>query len=113
MSETRAIRYLSLAAKAGKLITGGDDVEKAIRRQKRGGLLVLASDAGANTVRRAESLAVPGRVTVCGTAYTKSELASAVGRGSSVALALVTDEGLAAAFAAAAAVNGMEQEDRK
>ena len=113
MSERRAIRYLSLAAKAGKLVTGGDDVEKAIRKQKQGGLLVLASDAAPNAVRRAEALAVSDRVTVCRTTYTKSELASAVGRGSSVALALVTDEGLAAAFTAAAAVNGKEQEDQK
>lgn len=111
MSEKKAIRYLSLAAKAGRIVTGGDDVEKAITKQRKGGLLVLASDAAPNAVKRAEALAAPGRVTVYKTTYTKLELASAVGRGSSVALALVTDEGLAAAFTAAAA-NGMEQEER-
>lgn len=111
MSEKKAIRYLSLAAKAGKLITGGDDCEKAIRKQRQGGLLILASDAGKDAVRRAEIMAGSARVTIFKTVYTKSELASAVGRGSSAALALVTDEGLAAAFTAAAA-NGMEQEEQ-
>lgn len=111
MKDDKAIRYLSLAAKAGRLITGGDDCEKAIRKQRKRGLLVLASDAGGDIARRAERLAAAEQLTLFTCMYTKSELAAAVGRGSTVALALVTDEGLAAAFTAAAA-NGMEQEER-
>ncbi len=110
MSEKKTIRYLSLAAKAGKLIAGGDDCGKAVRKHRQGGLLILASDAGKDAARRAEIMAETASVTVFHTAYTKSELASAVGRGSPVALALVTDEGLAAAFTEAA--NGMEQEEQ-
>lgn len=111
MMDDKAIRYISLAAKAGRLITGGDDCEKAIRKQRKHGLLILASNAGGDIVRRAEKLAAADHLALFRTVYTKSELAAAVGRGSSVALALVTDEGLAAAFTAAAA-NGMEQEER-
>ena len=103
MTDTKAIRYLSLAAKAGKLVTGGDEVEKTIRRGK-GGLLILACDAAPNAVHRAELLAKNSVVSLSQIPYTKSQLAVAVGRGSSIALALVTDEGLAAAFLAAAAI---------
>ena len=97
MNETKAIRYLSLAAKAGRIVTGGDEVEKSIRRG-RGGLLILASDAGADAVRRAEQLSRSSLVTPERSNYTKAQIAAAVGRGSSVALALVTDEGLARAY---------------
>ena len=110
MNETKAIRYLSLAAKAGRLVTGGDEVEKSIRRGK-GGLLILASDAGRDAIRRGEMLARDPRVTLDRSAYTKSQIAAAVGRGSSVALALVTDGGLAEAFQKASA-SAQKQEDQ-
>lgn len=109
MNSKASIRYLSLAAKAGALVTGGEEVEKAMRRGKRG-MLVVASDAASNAVRRAERLADRTGVHLYKTHYTKSELASAVGRGSSVAIALVTDGGLASAFAGSAG-NGTERED--
>lgn len=105
-----AIRYLSLAAKAGKLVTGGDEVEKQLRRGKAKGLLLLASDAGADAERRARKLATTYGIELTKTLYAKYELAAAAGRGSSVAIALVTDGGLAAAFTAAAAT-GLEQEE--
>ena len=110
MKTPGAVRYLSLAAKAGRIVAGGDECEKAVARQRRGGLMLVASDAGADAVRRARRLAEAPRVRLYRTTYTKSELASALGRGSPVSLALLTDEGLAAAFTAAAA-KAMEQED--
>ena len=110
MNQRNAIRYLSLAAKAGAIVTGGDEVEKTIRLGK-GGLLLLASDAAPNAVRRAASFAERRSVSLRKIPYTKSELAAAVGRGSSVAIALVTDRGLASAFAEAAGI-GSEQEDQ-
>ena len=109
MNDSKSIRYLSLAAKAGRLVTGGDEVEKSIRRGK-GGLLLLASDAGQNTVRRGVQLSQDPRVSLRKTAYTKSQIAAAVGRGNSVALLLVTDEGLADAFLRASA-SAQQQED--
>ena len=99
-----------LAAKAGALVTGGDEVEKTLRRGK-GGLLVMARDAGSAAIRRAQRLAAPPGVSLIISSYTKSEIAAAVGRGSSVAFALVTDRGLASAFTEAAA-NVSEQEEQ-
>ena len=110
MSEKRAIRYLSLAAKAGALVTGGDEIEKSIRRGKRG-LLITAADAGTTALRRAERLSHQEGLSLMNSSYTKSELAAAVGRGSSAAFALVTDRGLASAFLEAAG-NGSEQEEK-
>ena len=107
MSANKAIRYLSLAAKAGKIVSGMDDCEQTVRRG-RGSLLVLAADAGRNTCRQAENLAGVCRVKLLKSNYTKSELSAAIGRGSAVSLALVTDEGLAGAFSSA---HAMEQEE--
>lgn len=107
MNERKAIRYLSLAAKAGKLVSGADDCEQTVKKGKRG-LLILACDAGSSTARRAGTLA-SDRVRLFPCRYTKSELSAAIGRASPVSLALVTDEGLAGAFAAAHAT---EQEER-
>ena len=104
-----ALRYLSLAAKAGKLFSGAEESEYHIRRG-RGGLLVLADDAGRNVEKRASELAAgSSRVRLLKIPYTKSELSAAIGRGNTVAVVLVTDEGLAGAFADA---NAMEQEER-
>ena len=108
MNEKKAIRYISLAAKAGKLISGAQDCAEAIKKGK-GGLLILASDAGANTAKQAERLAEARRIDLFPTHYTKSELSAAIGRGSAVSLILVTDGGLAGAFASAHAA---EQEER-
>ena len=108
MTEKKAIRYLSLAAKAGRLVTGADECEKALKRKK-GNLIVLAADAAANTRKHADNLSRDSGVSLTQTEYTKSELAAAVGRGSSVALALVTDEGLAKAFLAEAIPQRQEE----
>ena len=110
MKDNNAIRYLSLAAKAGVLVTGGDEVDKALRRRSKG-LLIVASDAGADARRRAEMMTARSGSALLISSYTKREIAAAVGRGNTVAFALVTDRGLASAFAKAAG-NGTEQEDQ-
>lgn len=108
MKNNKSIRYLSLAAKAGKIISGMDECEKTARKGK-GGLFILAADAGGNTRHRAEVIAAQQRIRLIESIYTKSELAAAIGRGSAVSIALLTDDGLAGAFAAAHAT---EQEER-
>ncbi len=110
MNDKSAIRYLSLAAKAGRLVTGVEDCEKALKKRRGDALLILAADAAPNAQKRAEALSEAGAARLVKTEFTKSELAAAVGRGSSVALALVTDWGLAEAFRAAA--NPKRQEER-
>ena len=109
MTEKKAIRYISMAAKAGKLVSGADDCGQALKKGKKG-LLVLAADAGGNTRRRAEAISAEKRIGLYPCNYTKSELSAAIGRGSAVSLVLITDEGLAGAFAAAYAT---EQEECK
>jgi ribosomal protein L7Ae-like RNA K-turn-binding protein len=105
----KALRYLGLAAKAGRLTTGADECDKAVKAGK-GKLLVLAADAGNNVIRMASRWSAEYGITVVKTQFTKAQLAAAVGRGTMAALALVNDEGLAKAFLAAAS-NGTEQEE--
>lgn len=107
MTEKKAIRYLSVAAKAGKIISGMDECGKYIKKGK-SGLMILAADAGQNTERKAQAL-ISERIRLLQVIYTKSELSAAIGRGSPVSMALVADEGLADAFAEAHAT---EQEER-
>ena len=105
----KAIRYLSLASKAGKLVIGADDCEKIVKKGKAVRIL-LASDAAPSAVKRANDLSAYRNTSIINTAYTKSELSQAVGRGSSVAFVVLTDEGLAAAFEKSAAI-ALEQEE--
>ena len=97
----KALRYLALAAKAGKLHTGAEDCAKALKKGK-GVLMISASDAAENTASQGQTLAAAGKhVTYMATPYTKQQISQAVGRGTPVALALICDRGLAEAFAAA------------
>ena len=105
----KAIRYLSLAAKAGKLIIGADDCDKVVKKGS-AALILLAKDAAPSALRRANDLAKMRNTKIFNTQYTKAELSQAVGRGSSVALAVLTDEGLAAAFMKTAVI-ALEQEE--
>ena len=106
----KALRYLGLAVKAGRLIIGAEDCAKTLKGRTRG-LLIAAGDAGANTLRQAETMAA-GKCRLFKTGYTKQELAQAAGRHGPVALALITDEGLAKAFEAAARPDRGEQEEQ-
>ncbi len=106
----KALGYLGLASRAGKLKLGAEDCAKELGRCQHG-LLAAASDIGANTLRQAEAMCAGRDTVLLHTPYTKWELARAVGRGAPVALALVCDEGLARAFSAAVEME-REQEER-
>ena len=106
----KALRYLGLAAKAGRLTVGTEDCAKALKGRKTG-LLIAAADAGANTLRQAEVMTA-GKCPLLRTAYTKRELARAAGRPGPVSLALIGDGGLAGAFMAAAQEDRGEQEEQ-
>ena len=105
----KALGYLGLALRAGKLTVGAEDSAKALRGRK-GALLIAASDAGANALRQAETMAA-GKCPIRRVGYTKSELAQALGRSGPVALALLSDEGLARAFLSAVKDERGEQEE--
>lgn len=108
----KALGYLGLAARAGRLVIGAEDCAGRLRKGG-AGTLVAASDAGRNTLEQARSLAAGQKrsVFVCG--YTKQELADAIGRGSPVALVMICDEGLAAAFRKTAGAGHGNEEERE
>ncbi len=105
----KALGYLSLAAKAGKLVTGADNCIESLKRG-RARLIILASDASPNAVKRAEGMLFGRRVPLCRSAYPKDELARASGRHGPVALASIEDDGLANAFANSAESANQQEE---
>ena len=92
----KSLNYLSLARKAGRVELGEEPVGAAARALK-ARLIVVASDAGDHTWRRAKSFAA-GTDQICiRLPYTKDEEGQATGR-TSLAIAAFTDPALALAF---------------
>ncbi len=91
------LSLLGLALRGGRLAAGEEPAALAAKAgQAR--LLLTASDAAGNTLRRAEHLAEEGHCLLLALPFTKAELGGALGRGGT-ALAALTDLGLAAAVA--------------
>lgn len=89
------LSLLGLALRGGRLAVGEEPVALAAKAgQAR--LILLASDAAGNTIRRAEHLAQEGHCLHLTLPFSKTELGAALGRGTAAAAAL-TDTGLAAA----------------
>ena len=92
----KALNYLALARKAGRIELGEEPVGGAARAQK-ARLVVVADDATDHTWRRAQSF-VAGSEQIClRVPYNKDLLGQAVGR-TSLALAAFTDPAMALAF---------------
>ena len=92
----KALNYLALARKAGRIELGEEPVGGAARAQK-ARLVVVAEDATDHTWRRAKSF-VAGTEQIClKVPFSKDQLGQAVGR-SALALAAFTDPALALAF---------------
>ena len=92
----KALNYLALARKAGRIELGEEPVGSAARAQH-ARLVVVASDASGHTWRRALSF-VSGTEQLClRVDYTKDQLGMAIGR-TSLAIAAFTDPALALAF---------------
>ncbi len=107
----KALGYLGLAARAGRLAVGAEDCADRLRRGVPG-LLVSASDAGRSTLDEARYLAQARGRTVFPSRYTKRVLADALGRSGPVALVMICDEGLGAAFLKAAGGGHGNEEER-
>ena len=87
---------LGLALRAGRLAAGEEAVEVVCRAHK-AYLMLLASDAAENTIRRAGH--IRSEKTVCLTIpLTKEELGSCLGR-ASCAIAVISEIGFAASLA--------------
>ena len=92
----KALNYMALARKAGRIELGEEPVG-AVARDHVARLVVVASDAGDHTWRRAKSF-VAGTEQLCmKVPFSKDQLGQAVGR-TSLALAAFTDPALALAF---------------
>ena len=88
------LHLLGLARKAGRLEIGEEPVG-AVCRARQARLVLLASDAAANTNRRAAHFGEAGNVLWLEVPYSKAELGFHLGRGSCAMLA-ITDAGFAA-----------------
>ena len=92
----KALNYMALARKGGRIELGEEPVGAAARAVK-ACLVMVAGDASDHTWRRANSF-VAGTAQQCiRLSYTKDELGMAIGR-SSLAIAAFTDPAMALAF---------------
>ena len=96
MDRLNILSLLGLSLRGGRLAVGEEPVE-AVARARDARVLLLASDAADGTRRRCEHFAAHGDCMWLQIPFTKAELGRALGR-TSVALAAVTDVGLAAAL---------------
>lgn len=97
MSISPVLSLLGIALRGNNLVVGEEPVE-AVARARDARLLILASDAADNTRRRVAHFADAGQCIWVRVPFTKEELGHTLGR-SAVAVAAVTDVGLAAAIA--------------
>lgn len=91
------LSFLGLIYRAGRLAVGEEPVGAAARAHK-AYLLLLASDAADNTIRRADHLCQGGKTVRLTAPWTRQELGGAVGR-TACAMMAVSDIGFAAALA--------------
>ena len=92
----KALNYLALARKGGRVELGEEPVGAAARAGK-AYLIVVASDAGDHTWRRAKSYAAGTQQQTLKVSFTKDELGTALGT-TSCAICAITDVRLAQAL---------------
>ena len=92
----RALNYMALARKAGRIELGEEPVGAAARAVK-ACLVAVASDAGDHTWRRAKSFVAGTSQIAVKLPFTKDEMGQATGR-TSLAIAAFTDPAMALAF---------------
>ena len=97
----KALSYMALARKAGRIELGEEPVGAAAQAGK-ASLILVAGDASEHTWRRAQSFATGSNQQCVRVDFTKDQLGQAIGR-TSLALAAFTDPALALAFVKALA----------
>ena len=95
----KALNYVALARKAGRVELGEEPVGAAARAHH-ARLVIVAEDASDHTWRRAKSFVAGTEQQCVRLPFTKDELGFAVGR-TSLAIAAITDPALALALATA------------
>lgn len=96
MELDKSLGLLAISRK-GRNIEVGEEPVAAVTRARKARLVLLASDAGDHTVRRARSLVSGSAQPLLTLPYTKLELGEALGT-SVCAIAAITDVRLAQAF---------------
>ena len=94
--DSKVLNYLAIAKK-GRLIELGEEPVGAAARAKKARLIMVASDAGDHSWRRAKSFAAGTEQLCMKVPFTKDQLGEAIGR-TSLAMAAFTDPALALAF---------------
>ncbi len=92
----KALNYMALARKAGRIELGEEPVGSAARAQK-ARLVVVAQDASDHTWRRAKSFVAGTQQQCIKVPFSKDLLGMAIGR-TSLAIGAFTDPALALAF---------------
>ena len=92
----KALNYMALARKAGRIELGEEPVGAAARAQH-ARLVVVASDASDHTWRRAKSFVAGTQQQCLKVPFNKDQMGMAIGR-SSLAIAAFTDPAMALAF---------------
>lgn len=103
----KALRLLGLARRGRRLEAGEEPVGIACR-SAHARLVLIASDAGAHTLRRAQSFCRSGKPPYLVVPFTKEELGAALGLGL-CALCALTDPALALAFVQALAPEAQDE----
>lgn len=101
----KALNYMALARKAGRIELGEEPVGAAARAQH-ARLVVVANDASDHTWRRAKSFVAGTQQQCIKVPFSKDDLGLSIGR-SSLAIAAFTDPALALAF-----VKALEQSEQ-
>ena len=96
----KALRYLGLAARAGKVVIGVEECGKAAGKNRHA-ILILASDAAVNAQKSASELAEGFNISLLPVRYSKRQIGDCLGRANGVALVMLTEKNLASAFKAA------------
>ena len=92
----KALNYMALARKAGRIELGEEPVGGAARAGK-ACLVAVAADAGDHTWRRAKSFVAGTDQVAVKLPFTKDDMGQAIGR-TSLAIAAFTDPAMALAF---------------
>ena len=92
----KALNYMALARKAGRIELGEEPVGAAARAQH-ARLILVASDASDHTWRRAKSFVAGTQQQCIKVPFDKDQMGQAIGR-SALAIAAFTDPALALAF---------------
>ncbi len=101
----KALNYMALARKAGRIELGEEPVGAAARGQH-ARLVVVAQDSSDHTWRRAQSFVANTEQLCIRVPFTKDQLGQSIGR-TSLAIAAFTDPALALAF-----VKALEQPEK-